>query len=107
MKAALRGAESSDFAEPDGLERATICRDSGLRARPECPSRLREVFLPGQKPKKTCELEHAKPEDEREFGLRFSDWLKGRLEKIFGEDEEERPEEQRPEQEQPQEAPPP
>ncbi|HSG39962.1 MAG TPA: PBP1A family penicillin-binding protein [Thermoanaerobaculia bacterium] len=104
MKAAFRGAESTDFAEPDGVEHATVCRDSGLRARPECPSRLREVFLPGQKPKKTCELEHPQPEEEREFGLRFSDWLKGRIDKIFG-GEEERPEEQRQEQEEG--APPP
>jgi penicillin-binding protein 1B len=108
MKAAFHGAESADFSEPDGLEHATVCRDSGLLARTECPSRVREVFLSGQKPRKVCELEHAPPEEEREFGLRFSDWLKGRLEKIFGEEEGERPEEQRqPEGEQEEQAPPP
>jgi hypothetical protein len=28
---------------------AGSCRDSGLLARPICPSRIDEVFLPGQK----------------------------------------------------------
>ena len=48
------------------------------------------------------------PEEEREFGLRFSDWLKGRLDKIFGgeEEREEEREEQQPE-ETPQEEPAP
>lgn len=107
MKAALRGSEEAGFDEPDGLEHATVCRNSGLRARPECPSTVREVFLPGQRPTESCGLEHLRPEEPRELGLRFSDWLKGRLEKIFG-GEEERPEPEPEQQEDPEErAPPP
>lgn len=109
MRAALRGSEEADFDEPDGLEHATVCRDSGLLARPACPATVREVFLPGQKPRKVCDLEHLLPEEEREFGLRFSDWLKGRLDKIFGGEEEREEEREEPEQqeEQIEEAPPP
>ena len=56
MKAALRDAERTEFPEPSGLEHAVICRDSGLLARPICPSRIDEVFLPGQKPTQVCNL---------------------------------------------------
>lgn len=101
MKAVFRGADSAEFSEPEGLEHATICRHSGLRARDECPSRVREVFLPGQKPTKVCDLEHLVAEEERGFGLRFSDWLKGRLDRIFDRDEgqEEQPQQEQQEQE--------
>ena len=96
MKSALRDAPSTEFAEPDGLEHATICRDSGLRARPICPSKIDEVFLPGQKPTAVCNLKHEPrfEETQREFGIQFSDWLKKRMERIFGaEEEEQAPEE--------------
>jgi penicillin-binding protein 1B len=100
MKASLRGAEPAEFAEPDGVEHAGVCRESGLLARGDCPSRLDEVFLPGQKPTKRCNLAHEKffDDEPRGFGLRFSDWLKDRLTTIFGpdggQDEEEEGEEQ-------------
>jgi penicillin-binding protein 1B len=86
MKASLRGAEPAEFAEPDGIEHAGVCRESGLLARGDCPSRLDEVFLPGQKPTKRCNLTHERffDHEPRGFGLRFSDWLKDRLTRIFG-----------------------
>jgi penicillin-binding protein 1B len=109
MQAALRGAEPPELAEPKGIEHAVVCRESGLRAREDCPSRLDEVFLPGQKPIKVCNLTHERfLEDEQHgFGLRFSHWLKDRLTKILGPDgggedeEEEQPEELPQEEEQP------
>lgn len=98
MKSALRDAPDAEFAEPDGLEHATVCRDSGLRARPICPSKIDEVFLPGQKPTAVCTLKHEPrfEETQREFGIQFSDWLKKRMATIFGAEggeEEETPEE--------------
>ncbi len=106
MKAALRGAEPPGFAEPPGLEHAVVCRESGLLARSDCPSRIGEVFLRGQKPTRVCDLSHERffEEEPHGFGLRFSTWLKNRLTKIFGPDgggNEERPEEEEPEQPQP------
>jgi membrane peptidoglycan carboxypeptidase len=91
MKAALGNAPSAEPAEPPGLEHAVICRDSGLRARPACPSRIDEIFLPGQKPTGTCTFKHERrvEETQQEFGLRFSDFLKSRLTKIFGGEEKE------------------
>ena len=101
MQAALRGAEPPELAEPKDIEHAVVCRESGLRARSDCPSRIDEVFLPGQKPTKVCNLSHERflEDQQRGFGLRFSTWLKSRLTKIFapdgGEDEEEEPEQPR------------
>jgi penicillin-binding protein 1B len=87
MKRALPEMEEDGFPEPEGIEHATICQDSGLRARDDCRARIRESFLPGQPPKKVCTLEHAPPvaPDEPDFGGRFGGWLKRRLEKVFGE----------------------
>jgi penicillin-binding protein 1B len=88
MKAAMRGAGRAGFPEPPGLEHAVLCRDSGLLARPVCPAKLDEVFLPGQKPTRICNLRHEPRYEEtpRAFGLRFSNWLKKRLERILGDD---------------------
>lgn len=88
MKAALPDTESAEFPEPPGLEHAGLCRTSGLLARRACPSRLDEVFLPGQKPTRVCNLRHEPRfnEDKQEFGLRFGQRLKKRLTAIFGGD---------------------
>jgi penicillin-binding protein 1B len=85
MKAALRDADRAELAEPPGLEHAVICRESGLLARPICPSQINEVFLPGQKPTQVCNLEH-EPRFEatqHEFGERLGDWLKRRFGTLF------------------------
>ncbi|HEY0511685.1 MAG TPA: PBP1A family penicillin-binding protein, partial [Thermoanaerobaculia bacterium] len=85
MKAALRDADRVEFAEPAGLARATICRDSGLLARPICPSQVREVFLPGQKPTQVCNLQHEPrfEETQHDFGERLGDWMKRRFGALF------------------------
>ncbi|HYX24040.1 MAG TPA: PBP1A family penicillin-binding protein [Thermoanaerobaculia bacterium] len=86
MKASFRGAQSSEFPEPPGLEHATVCRDSGMLARPICPWQIADVFLPGEKPTQVCNWTHEPryEEKQKQFGLRFSDWLKKKLGRIFG-----------------------
>jgi penicillin-binding protein 1B len=89
MKAAFHGVKSqADFPEPPGLEKATVCRDSGMLARPICPSQIQDVFLPGEKPTQACNWRHEPryEEKQKEFGLRFSDWLKKKLQRILGKD---------------------
>jgi penicillin-binding protein 1B len=90
MKAALGDAEHGQFAEPAGLEHAVICRDSGLLARPICPSRVDEVFLAGQKPTQICNLRHEPrfEEAQRDFGQRLGDFFKRRFGGLFGGAEE-------------------
>ncbi len=50
-----------------------ICRESGLLARPIYPSQIGEVFLPGQKPTRVCNLEHEPrfEETQHAFGQRL------------------------------------
>ncbi|HYO15368.1 MAG TPA: PBP1A family penicillin-binding protein [Thermoanaerobaculia bacterium] len=86
MKEALPEMDGDDFPEPEGIERATICPDSGLRARADCPAKIREAFLPGQPPNKVCGLEHLPPidPDAPDFGERLGGWLKRKLGKVFG-----------------------
>jgi penicillin-binding protein 1B len=115
MEGALSDAGRIKFPEPVGLEHAVICRDSGLLARPICPSRIDEVFLPGQKPTQVCNLSHEPrfEETQHAFGQRLGDWLKRKFGGLFGGDEEkaEKPEgaagETAPEPPKPPEAPPP
>ncbi|HEX4962280.1 MAG TPA: PBP1A family penicillin-binding protein [Thermoanaerobaculia bacterium] len=86
MKASFKGVKSSEFPEPPGLEHATVCRDSGMLARPICPVPIADVFLPGQKPTQVCDWKHEPrfEEKQKQFGLRFSDWLKKKLQRILG-----------------------
>jgi penicillin-binding protein 1B len=86
MKASFQGATSSEFPEPAGLETATVCRDSGMLARPICPNQIADFFLPGEKPTQVCNWKHEPryEEKQKEFGLRFSDWLKKKLERLAG-----------------------
>lgn len=51
MKLAYKPAEDEGFKLHPGIETISICTDTGLRARSGCPSRTKEIFLPG------CELE--------------------------------------------------
>jgi membrane carboxypeptidase/penicillin-binding protein len=90
MKAALGNTPRGTFAEPAGLEHALICRQSGLLARPICPSQINEVFLPGQKPTKVCDLQHEPrfEEAQRNFGQRLGDFFKRRFGGLFGGEEE-------------------
>ncbi|HSS49277.1 MAG TPA: PBP1A family penicillin-binding protein [Thermoanaerobaculia bacterium] len=86
MRASFQGAASSEFPEPAGLEKATVCRDSGMLARPICPNQIVDVFLPGEKPTQVCNWKHEPryEEKQKQFGLRFSDWLKKKLERLAG-----------------------
>jgi len=86
MKASFQGVKASEFPEPAGLEKATVCRDSGMLARPICPNQIVDVFLPGEKPTQVCDWKHEArfEEKQKQFGLRFSDWLKKKLERLAG-----------------------
>ena len=79
-----------EFVEPAGLEHALICRQSGLLARPICPSQINEVFLPGQKPTQVCNLQHEPrfEEAQHDFGQRLGDFFKRRFGSLFGGGEE-------------------
>ncbi len=90
MKAALGDSARGKFVEPAGLEHALICRQSGLLARPICPSQINEVFLPGQKPTQICNLQHEPrfEEAQHDFGQRLGDFFKRRFGSLFGGGEE-------------------
>jgi len=42
------------FAEPAGLEKATVCSDSGLLATHLCPHPYAEIYIPGSAPQSYC-----------------------------------------------------
>ncbi len=56
MAAALKGAPAREFPRPEGLVEAEVCALSGLRPGPECPHRVRELFIEGTAPTRTCEM---------------------------------------------------
>lgn len=58
MKKAHFGLEVEDFAEPGGIIEATVCLDSGLLARPDCPNKVTDLFTESTVPKETCSLSH-------------------------------------------------
>ncbi len=109
MKAALGDSARGKFVEPAGLEHAVICRQSGLLARPICPSQIDEVFLPGQKPTQVCNLEHEPrfEEAQHDFGQRLGDFFKRRFGSLFGGGEKESKPEGAPPEPPPGEAKPP
>lgn len=45
MKAALANTEKTDFTQPSGLQRLSICLDSGLAATESCPNKGTGLFL--------------------------------------------------------------
>jgi len=56
-------------------------------ARPShLPQPDRDFFLPGEKPAQVCNWKHEPryEEKQKEFGLRFSDWLKKKLKRLVG-----------------------
>jgi len=44
------------FTQPAGVIRMNVCADSKLKATPQCPKILNEVFLAGTEPIETCNL---------------------------------------------------
>jgi penicillin-binding protein 1A len=60
MKQAVRNYAGADFPQPDGVVRVTVCTESGLLARPDCPEVSRELFLTGREPTKLCDIHGAR-----------------------------------------------
>jgi membrane carboxypeptidase/penicillin-binding protein len=56
MIRALAGHANMPLPQPKGIVFVEIDRDNGALAVPGCPRVLKEAFLPGTEPTKTCEL---------------------------------------------------
>jgi penicillin-binding protein 1C len=56
MEAALRGQPELIFARPAGLVEVEVCALSGRLPNPDCPHRVKEVFLLGTEPTATCTM---------------------------------------------------
>ncbi len=56
MEAALKGTPIHDFQRPDGLVEVEVCALSGLLPGPDCPHRVKELFLEGTEPTETCTM---------------------------------------------------
>ncbi len=69
METALKGTPVRDFRRPDGLVEVEVCALSGQRPGPDCPHRVKELFLEGTEPTETCTL-HQRIALDRATGLR-------------------------------------
>ena len=69
MEVALRGLPLREFDRPDGLVEAEVCSLSGLLAGPDCPHKVRELFIAGTEPTESCDL-HERITIDRATGLR-------------------------------------
>jgi penicillin-binding protein 1B len=56
MKNALAGRPSTAFDTPEGVVYASIDRDTGLLATPNCPRTITEAFLVGTDPRQYCDV---------------------------------------------------
>ena len=56
MKRALAGRPNASFAAPPGIVFVDIDRSSGKIANFNCPSIIREAFLPGSEPSEICDI---------------------------------------------------
>ncbi|MGC9358677.1 MAG: penicillin-binding transpeptidase domain-containing protein, partial [Anaerolineae bacterium] len=56
MEAALKGAPEQAFTRPEGLHEVEICALSGLLPGPDCPHRVKEIFIEGTEPTEICDL---------------------------------------------------
>ncbi len=79
MEMAQRGKPELQFIRPDGLEEAEVCALSGELPGPDCPHRVKELFLPGTVPTQTCTM-HEKIAVDVRTGLRAgpetsSEWV--------------------------------
>lgn len=54
MLAAMEGRTPAELVHREGFVEREICPLSGELAGPDCPHRLREVFLPGHTPQRSC-----------------------------------------------------
>lgn len=66
MNSIHEGLEPRDFNKPETITSATICKDSGMIAGPDCPNQQGEYFIPGVllNPKDPCNLHLPEPEPE-------------------------------------------
>ena len=66
MNSIHEGLEPRDFIKPETVTSATICKDSGMIAGPDCPNQQGEYFIPGVllNPKDPCNLHLPEPEPE-------------------------------------------
>jgi 1A family penicillin-binding protein len=69
MEAALKGTPVHDFRQPDGLVEVEVCALSGQLPGPDCPHRVKELFLAGTEPTQVCTM-HQRFAIDRATGLR-------------------------------------
>jgi 1A family penicillin-binding protein len=69
MEAALKGQSVQEFERPDGLVEVEVCALSGLLPGPDCPHRVKELFVAGTEPTATCTM-HQRVAIDRATGLR-------------------------------------
>lgn len=71
MLAASNGLPVIDFPVPPGIYTATICLDSGLLARGDCPRTATDIFTDNTLPKSECDLNHRRMRTSRDNEKRF------------------------------------
>jgi penicillin-binding protein 1B len=69
MRTAERGRPAEDFAQPPGVQFATIDSDTGLLARADCPRVVRQAFIHGTAPAEYCTASHEPQYEEYEMSL--------------------------------------
>jgi membrane carboxypeptidase/penicillin-binding protein len=68
MEIALRGRPAAEFQRPDGMVEVEVCALSGRLPGPDCPHRVRELFVDGTQPAETCTM-HRRVAVDRGTGL--------------------------------------
>jgi membrane carboxypeptidase/penicillin-binding protein PbpC len=56
MEAVFRGLPITRFERPAGLVQVEVCALSGLLPEPDCPHRVRELFIEGTEPTEVCSM---------------------------------------------------
>ncbi len=69
METVLRGRPVQEFPRPAGLVEVEVCALSGLLPNPDCPHRVKELFLAGSEPHEVCPM-HQRIAIDRATGLR-------------------------------------
>ena len=69
MELALKGQPVQSFRRPEGLVEVEVCALSGLLPGPDCPHRVKELFVKGTEPTQVCTM-HQRIAIDRATGLR-------------------------------------
>jgi 1A family penicillin-binding protein len=69
MELALNGQPVQSFRRPEGLVEVEVCALSGLLPEPDCPHRVKELFVQGTEPTQACTM-HRRIAIDRATGLR-------------------------------------